>query len=77
MKKSDIIKIEKFSKALRKNIIDMAFYAGASSAHLGGALSIVEIISTLFCHVMKYNNDLCYLSIFVVFCSAVATIFDS
>ncbi len=57
MKKSDIIKIEKFSKALRKNIIDMAFYAGASSAHLGGALSIVEIISTLFCHVMKYNND--------------------
>ncbi len=35
----------------------MAFYAGASSAHLGGALSIVEIISTLFCHVMKYNND--------------------
>tara|TARA_E500000178_G_C17024197_1_gene757126 strand:+ start:1822 stop:2649 length:828 start_codon:yes stop_codon:yes gene_type:complete len=57
VKKSDIIKIEKFSKALRKNIIDMAFYAGASSAHLGGALSIVEIISTLFCHVMKYNND--------------------
>ena len=35
----------------------MAFSAGASSAHLGGALSIVEIISTLFCHVMKYNDN--------------------
>ena len=57
MEKSDIIKIQKFSKSIRKNIIDMAFSAGASSAHLGGALSIVEIISTLFCHVMKYNDN--------------------
>ena len=57
MEKSDIIKIQKFSKSVRKNIIDMAFSAGASSAHLGGALSIVEIISTLFCHVMKYNDN--------------------
>ena len=57
MENSDIVKIQKFSKSIRKNIIDMAFSAGASSAHLGGALSIVEIISTLFCHVMKYNDN--------------------
>ena len=57
MDKSNITKIQKFSKSIRRNIIDMAFSAGASSAHLGGALSIVEIISTLFCHVMKYNDD--------------------
>jgi transketolase len=57
MYKSNISKIEKFSKSVRKNIIEMAFSAGASSAHLGGALSIVEIVSTLFGHVMKYNHN--------------------
>jgi|TARA_B110000027_G_scaffold70404_1_gene75269 transketolase len=45
----DIIeKIDNFSLNIRKNIIEMAYLAGASSSHLGGALSIVEIISTLF-----------------------------
>ena len=57
MEKTDILKIKQFSNAIRKNIIDMAFFAGASSAHLGGALSIVEIVPTLFCKVMKHNND--------------------
>jgi transketolase len=57
VKKTEINKVLKFSKAIRKNILDMAFYAGASSAHLGGALSIVEIISTLFCHIMKHNSN--------------------
>ena len=50
-------KIKKFSNNVRKNILDMAVAAGASSAHLGGALSIVEIISVLFCHVMKLNSN--------------------
>ena len=57
MDKSNISKIQKFSKSVRKNIMEMAFSAGASSAHLGGALSIVEIVSTLFSHVMKYNDN--------------------
>ena len=57
MNKSNIHKIKKFSKSVRKNIIEMAFSAGASSAHLGGALSIVEIISVLFGHVMKKNDN--------------------
>ena len=52
--KSDI---KKFSNQLRKNILEMAFSAGASSAHLGGALSIVEIVSVLFSKIMKMNND--------------------
>ncbi len=34
----------------------MAFYAGSSSAHIGGALSIADIISFLFAH--KMNIDL-------------------
>ena len=34
----------------------MAFYAGASSSHFGGALSIAEIVSSLFSHQMKLNK---------------------
>ena len=49
--------IKRFSIELKKNILEMAFSAGASSSHLGGALSIVDIMSVLFCQKMKLNND--------------------
>ena len=57
VKSEDIAKIKNHSLNLRKNILEMAFSAGASSAHFGGALSIVEIVSTLFSHVMKINQQ--------------------
>ena len=57
VKNEDIAKIKSHSLKLRKNILEMAFSAGASSAHFGGALSIVEIVSTLFSHVMKINQQ--------------------
>ena len=50
-------KIKKFSVEVKKNILNMAFVAGASSSHFGGALSIVEIISFLFSHKMKIKKD--------------------
>jgi transketolase len=53
----DLKKIKNFSIEVRKNILEMAFVAGASSSHFGGALSIVEIISLLFSHKMKINKD--------------------
>ena len=40
--------IKSFALQVRKNILEMAVSAGASSAHFGGALSITETISTLF-----------------------------
>ena len=43
-----IEKIKKFSIEVKKNILEMAFAAGASSSHFGGPLSIVEIVSVLF-----------------------------
>jgi transketolase len=52
----DINKIKKFSLEIRKNILEMALSAGASSAHFGGALSIAEIVSTLFAHQMKIDK---------------------
>ena len=51
-----IKKIESFALAVRKNILEMAVSAGASSAHFGGALSITEIISILFAHQMKIDK---------------------
>lgn len=51
-----INKIKKFTIQVRKKILTMAFNAGANSAHLGGALSISEIISVLFSHKMKIKR---------------------
>ena len=48
MNQSEIEKIKLLSKKIRKNILDMSLYAGASSSHFGGALSSVEILATLF-----------------------------
>ena len=48
--------INKFSLNIRRNILDMALSAGSSSAHLGGALSIADIVSVLFSFKMKLNK---------------------
>ena len=49
-------KIEKLTKEIRKKILLMALNAGQSSAHIGGALSSVEIISTLYGTIFNLNN---------------------
>tara|TARA_Y100000310_G_scaffold75106_1_gene71362 strand:- start:728 stop:1564 length:837 start_codon:yes stop_codon:yes gene_type:complete len=48
--------IKTFAFNVRKNILEMAVSAGASSAHFGGALSITEIISTLFASQMRIDK---------------------
>ena len=53
MSELDIENIKSLKKKLLRNIIDAAFYAGASSAHIGGALSSVDIVSTLFSNFAK------------------------
>ena len=54
--KKIINKINKFALNCRKNILDMALAAGASSSHFGGALSIVDIVSTLYASQMKIDK---------------------
>ena len=51
-----IKKIKNFALEMRKKILEMALSAGSSSAHFGGALSITEIVSTLFAHQMKIDK---------------------
>ena len=58
MKNTDKIEsIKNLAKKLRKNILDMSLYAGSSSAHFGGALSSVEIVSTLFNGIMELDKN--------------------
>ena len=47
------IKSLKLASAVRKDILDMALISKAS--HIGSALSIVDILSVLYCEIMKYD----------------------
>ena len=52
---TDLNYITNLAKQYRKNILYAAFSAGAKSAHIGGALSIVEILACLYGHIMKID----------------------
>lgn len=49
----EIKRCEIASSNMRKNIINLAHQAGSNGAHIGPALSIVEIMSVLYLHVMN------------------------
>ncbi len=55
--KDKIQEIKSFAKDCRKNILEMALVAGANSSHFGGALSIVEIISTLYSSQIRFDKS--------------------
>ena len=40
----------------RKNILKMAYSAGSASAHVGGALSIIDVIVILFKSILKIRD---------------------
>ena len=50
----DINKIENAAKSMRKNILEIS-YSCNHSTHLGGGLSIVDIMATLYFAVLKYD----------------------
>jgi len=51
-----IAEIKKFSNFLKRKILEMAYIAGSSSSHLGGALSLVDVVSVLFTSRIKYKK---------------------
>ena len=55
-KLEQIKNIKNFALQVRKNILEMAVSAGIDSVHFGGALSITEIVSTLFAYQMKIDK---------------------
>jgi len=54
-----IKQIENSALMMRKNIVKMTYKMGPTGAHIGGGLSLVEIMSTLYLGVLKYDvNDM-------------------
>jgi transketolase len=54
--KEEIInRCEKVIKEMRKDSLWMALNAGSSGAHLGGGLSLIEIMAALYLGVMNYD----------------------
>ena len=45
------------SKRMRKHIIEMTYSTGNTGAHLGGSLSIVELLACLYAGNIKYDAD--------------------
>lgn len=54
--------MNKNSKDIRKNILRLANKSKNVGAHISPSLSIVEILSVLFCEVMNHDKDLFILS---------------
>ena len=53
-KKDKITKIKKLAKNMRKVILEVSLNCG-EPAHIGGALSIVDIMATLYGNILKIN----------------------
>lgn len=53
----DVQEIQKRCKIMRKQILEMTYRAGVAGAHVGGSLSLVEIMAVLYLDVMRYDKD--------------------
>ena len=51
----DNSKLENSVKNIRKKILQMAYHGGSSSAHIGGALSLAEIVTVIFGSVANFT----------------------
>ena len=55
---NDLIeRLKETSLRIRYHIIDMAYSTGNDGAHLGGSLSMVELLACLYCEVINYDKD--------------------
>ena len=51
------INLEKNKLTLIKNILKISLEGGNNAAHIGGALSSVDILNVLFFSVMNFNKE--------------------
>ena len=55
--KSRIIRCQEAAKHIRRHIIEMTYATGKTGAHLGGSLSIVELLAGLYVGNMRFDTD--------------------
>lgn len=53
---SKIKEIKEKTRIIRKNVICLALKAGKRGAHIGPGLSIIEIVTTLYMGILKYDT---------------------
>ena len=54
--KPEIKNIENKALSMRRNILEMAFSGNGKSSHIGGGLSIVDIVATLYFGVLRIDK---------------------
>ena len=52
-----IKEIKELSKKIRLNIIKMALEAGSSSAHIGGAFSLADVVASLYHSFINFSKN--------------------
>jgi transketolase len=52
----DTVKVQQIAKTMRREILDISLACG-KSVHMGGALSMIEILATLYSSVLKYDKN--------------------
>ena len=55
--KGKVLLCKKAAVEMRKDIIDMTYSTGATGAHAGGAMSMVEIMAVLYLAIMNYDPE--------------------
>lgn len=55
--KGTIIKCREAAKRIRRHIIDMTYSTGKTGAHLGGSLSIVELLAAMYAGTIRFKPD--------------------
>lgn len=59
MNPNKILELEKLALEIRRDIVEAAFVAGDNGCHLGGCLSLAEILAVLYSDFVNYDaNDL-------------------
>ncbi len=47
--------MEKFARGMRLDIVELVYRAGKEGAHLGGCLSLVDILTVLYCKFLRFD----------------------
>lgn len=53
----DIKTTQELAKKVRRDIVDLTYQAGTNGTHIGGSLSIVEVLSVLYHDIMKFDKN--------------------
>lgn len=52
-----LAEIEDFALQLRRDVIELTYYSGTQSSHVGGELSSADIMAVLYAHVLKLKPE--------------------